>query len=140
MSRYKIIIDTNVLLSGLRSNQGASFRLLSRLRDSRIELFLSNSMIFEYEDVLKRNRESLGMNVSEIDSVIDDLCALSTLKNIFFLWRPSALDPGDDFIVDLAVAAGIDFIITFNVSNFVSARRMGIQIIKPQEFLRILGD
>lgn len=140
MDKYKIIIDTNVLISGLRSSLGASFKLLSILNDQRIQLFLSNPVIFEYEEVLKRKHDFIHLDFKEIEAFIDDICAIASVKNIYFLWRPSLSDPDDDLFVDLAVASNIDYIITFNTSNFLNAKKMGIKIITPKEFLLKLGE
>lgn len=140
MKKNKIIIDTNVLVSGLKSKLGASYKLLSSLNDNRIQLFLSNSLLFEYEEVLKRNHELVNLEYNEIDSLLDDICSIASTKNIFFLWRPTTSDPDDDFIVDLAVASNIDYIITFNISNFLNAKKMNIKVITPKEFLQILGE
>ncbi len=51
---YQIVLDTNVLISGLRSSQGASYKLLTLLNDPRWELNLSIALVFEYEAILKR--------------------------------------------------------------------------------------
>ncbi|HMW07572.1 MAG TPA: putative toxin-antitoxin system toxin component, PIN family [Leptospiraceae bacterium] len=139
MKKYKIIIDTNVLVSGLKSRLGASYKLLSSLNDERIQLFLSNSLLFEYEEILKRNNHLVNLDLNEIDSLLDDICAIASTKNIFYLWRPTTSDPDDDFIVDLAIASNIDYIITFNVSNFLNAKKMNIKTITPKEFLQLLG-
>ena len=45
-----------------------------------------------------------------------------------------------DFIVDLAVASNIDYIITFNISNFLNAKKINIKVITPKEFLQVLGE
>ncbi|MDX1958903.1 MAG: putative toxin-antitoxin system toxin component, PIN family [Leptospiraceae bacterium] len=140
MKKYKIIIDTNVLVSGLKSRLGASYKLLSSLNDNRMQLFLSNSLLFEYEEVLKRNSHLINLDFNEIDSLLDDICAIASTRNIFFLWRPTASDPNDDFIVDLAIASNIDYIITFNISNFLNVKKMNIKVITPQEFLQTLGE
>jgi predicted nucleic acid-binding protein len=82
----------------------------------------------------------VNIDFNEIDSLLDDICTIASIKNIFFLWRPTTSDPDDDFIVDLAVASNIDYIITFNVSNFLNAKKMNIKVITPKEFLQILGE
>jgi predicted nucleic acid-binding protein len=47
-------------------------------------------------------------------------------------------DPGDDFVIELAVASRAQFIVTHNVRDFVGAREYGIHVIRPHELLRIL--
>ena len=55
-----IVLDTNVLLTALKSSQGTSFRLLAGLADQQYQLHVSTSLIAEYEAVLKRGHLNLS--------------------------------------------------------------------------------
>ena len=59
--------------------------------------------------------------------------------HIFFLWRPLLPDPKDDMVVELAVAAGCQTIVTYNVRDFRSANSLGVSIQRPAEFLKSIG-
>ncbi|NJM19130.1 MAG: putative toxin-antitoxin system toxin component, PIN family [Richelia sp. SM1_7_0] len=137
---YQIVLDTNVLLAGLRSNRGASYKLLTILNDSRWQLNISTALIFEYEEILKREKEQLTLTLSDIDSVIDAICAIANCCNIFYLWRPVARDPDDDFLIDLAVECQADFIITYNRKDLQPAEKFGIKVVTPKEFLQQVGE
>ena len=136
----QIIIDTNVLLSALRSQFGASFRLLSLVGDTRFQTNLSVALVLEYEDVLKRPEINLDLTHQEIDDVLNFLCQNSNLHEIFYLWRPTLRDPKDDFVLELAVESNSDYIVTFNIKDFAEAKKFGIQAVKPSEFLKITGE
>ena len=58
INSYQIVIDTNVILAGLRSKNGASYKLLSILNDKRFQINISATLIFEYEEILKREKKS----------------------------------------------------------------------------------
>jgi len=137
---FQIIIDTNVLFSALRSQLGASFHLLSLIADSRFQINLSVALVLEYEDVLKRSESNLSLTNQEIDDVIDFLCENANLREIFYLWRPTLRDPKDDFVLELAVESNCDYIVTFNTKDFDDAGQFGIKAVKPNEFLRIIGE
>ena len=137
---YQIIIDTNVLLSALRSQLGGSFRLLSLIEDSRFQINLSVALVLEYEDVLKRPEMSLRLTHQEIDDVLDFLCQNANLREIFYLWRPTLHDLKDDFVLELAVEINCDYIVTFNTKDFAEAEKFGIKAVKPNEFLKIIGE
>lgn len=137
---YQIILDTNVLLSALRSQFGASFRLLSLIEDSRFQINLSVALAFEYEDVLKRPEMKLNLTHREIDNVLDFLCQNANLCEIFYLWRPTLRDPKDDFVLELAVESNCDYIVTFNTKDFAEAEKFRIKAVKPNEFLRVIGE
>lgn len=137
---YQIILDTNVLLSALRSQLGASFRILSLIDDSRFQLNLSVALVLEYEDVLKRPEANLNLTHQEIDDVLDYLCQNANQREIFYLWRPTLSDPKDDFVLELAVESNCDYIVTFNTKDFAKAELFGIKAVTPVEFLRMIGE
>jgi putative PIN family toxin of toxin-antitoxin system len=139
MPVYQVVVDTNVLIAALRSRRGASHRLLDFIGDGRWQMNLSVPLFLEYEDVAKRPDSGLLLSVGEIDDILDFICTEANLREIFYLWRPVLPDPKDDFILELAVESGCDFIVTFNVKDFAGAEQFGIEVITPQEFLRKLG-
>ena len=101
--KYKIVIDTNVFISSLKSKNGASFKLLYRVSREKFEQNISPTLIFEYESVAKRQSQGIPLDASEIDEIIDMLCRQSKKCEIFFLWRPVLKDPKDDFVLELAL-------------------------------------
>jgi putative PIN family toxin of toxin-antitoxin system len=137
---YQIVLDTNVLIAGLRSNRGASYKLLNLLNDLRWQLNISTALIFEYEEILKRQKEQLSLTESDIDIIIETFCAIANQCNIFYLWRPVARDPDDDFLIDLAVECQADFIISYNQKDLQAAKTFGIKVVTPKEFLQQVGE
>jgi putative PIN family toxin of toxin-antitoxin system len=137
---YQIVLDTNVLLAGLRSSRGASYKLLTILNDSRWQLNVSTALVFEYEEILKREKDQLDLTSEDIDNVIEGICAIANRCNIFYLWRPVARDPDDDFLIDLAVECQADFIITYNQKDLQAAEKFGIKVLTPKEFLKQVGE
>ncbi|BAZ08218.1 PilT protein domain protein [Calothrix sp. NIES-4071] len=89
----QIVIDTNVLLSGLRSKRGASYKLLTVLEDERWQVNVSTTLVLEYEEILKREKDQLTLTFEEIDDFIDGICSLANLCDIFYLWRPTRTRP-----------------------------------------------
>jgi putative PIN family toxin of toxin-antitoxin system len=136
----QIVVDTNVLLSGLRSRLGASYKLLSLLNDPRWQLNISIALIFEYEAVLKREKQQLNLTDSDIDTLLNGICAIASKHQPYFLWRPSARDPNDDFLIDLAVKCQADYIITYNQKDLVEASKFSIKVITPKQFLLQQGE
>lgn len=128
----RVIFDTNVLVSALRSRLGASFRLLSLVGQDRFALQVSAPLVAEYEAVLKRGQ--LALSDAQIDDVIDFLCAQSEHHKIFYLWRPVLKDPDDDFLLELAVKAQAA-IVTWNLADFKKAQAFGVPVISPRTFL-----
>jgi putative PIN family toxin of toxin-antitoxin system len=137
----EIVIDTNVLVAGLRSRRGSAFRLLQLVGTGRFEINLSVPLVFEYEDVLYRAHENFIISPEVADAVLNFHCAVARHQVIFFLWRPFLLDPKDDMVLELAVKAQCDFIITYNKRDFKSIdAQFGIHLLTPAEFLYEIGE
>ena len=134
-----IVLDTNVLIAGLRSRNGASFRLLSVIGEATFELNVSVPLVLEYEEVAKREARALGLTHAEIDDVLDYLCAVAVHREIYFLWRPVLRDAADDMVLEVAVEAGCDFVVTHNARDFAGAERFGVRVVTPGEFLKRIG-
>lgn len=131
-------MDTNILFSGLYSASGASFKILEYLAAGRIQLALSTPLLFEYEDVLKRNQTELNLLNGDIDVVLDNLCAFSRFQKIYFLWRPYLTDAKDDLVLELAVAAKVKTIVTHNLKDFSGINKFGVEAIAPKTLLERL--
>jgi putative PIN family toxin of toxin-antitoxin system len=134
----RIVLDTNVFITALRSQNGAGFKLLSQVDKERFRLVLSVPLVLEYEEVAKRQARSLGLSHSDIDDIIDYLCGVGEHRRVFFLWRPLLRDPHDDLVLELAVEAQADAIVTYNIRDFELARTFGLDVLTPQQFLRRL--
>lgn len=137
---YQIVVDTNVLVAALRSQRGASYKLLTMLNDARWQVNLSTPLVLEYEEVLKRPDTPAGLSHTAIDILLDGICSIARRHDIFYLWRPLAKDPEDDFLLELAVRAQADFVITYNTGDLLAATRFGIALVTPKEFLQRIGE
>ena len=138
MRKYSAVIDTNIIFAGLYSNKGTSFKILESIENQTIIPIVSTTLIFEYEEILKRKQKQLGLLNSEIEAILDAICEKGIEKKIHFLWRPQLRDPKDDHVLELAVAASGADIITFNSRDFDKAKLFGIRVLKPIELLEEL--
>jgi putative PIN family toxin of toxin-antitoxin system len=134
-----VVLDTNVLVAAIRSRRGASFRVLEQVGGGRFEIVVSVALVLEYEEVLERHRLAADLDASDIQDLLDYLCAEARHQDIFYLWRPYLHDPDDDHVLELAVAARCDGIVTFNVRDFAGADRFGLWAETPRHFLRRIG-
>lgn len=136
---YRIVIDTNVFVSALRSRRGASYRLLTRVGTGEFEVAVSVPLILEYESAAKRILDSLPLSEDDLDDILDYICSVAARRKIHFLWRPQLADPGDEMVLELAVESESDFIVTYNARDFRGAERFGIRVVTPKEFLKEIG-
>lgn len=135
MEVIKIIMDTNVLFAGLYSSVGASFQILRLINNGKIKPVISTVLLFEYEDVLKREQSILNISHKQADVILDNICVLSDFQKIYFLWRPYLKDPKNDHVLEVAVASKTKIIVTHNLKDFRGVEKFGIEAIPPGKFL-----
>lgn len=130
----KIVLDTNVLVAVLRSRNGASFALIQQVgAHAPFQLCVSVPLVLEYESVLKRRT---NLNEAEVRTVVDYFCSVADLREIHFLWRPFLRDPADEMVLEVAVEAEANAIVTHNIRDFENVETtFGIQVLKPSKFL-----
>lgn len=133
--KARIILDTNVLYAGLYSSKGASFRVLQAIEEGKLKIVISTTLLFEYEDILKRNQAVLGLSNQDIEKILDYFCMHSEHQKIYFLWRPRLPDPKDDHVLELAIASETRLIVTHNTKDFTGAEGFGVRSITPKELM-----
>lgn len=130
----RVVLDTNVLVAGMRSRQGASYRVLSLVGSEAFKHCLSVPLLFEYEDALKRPG-IVPVSMQAVDDILDYLCTTADRRQIYFLWRPLLPDAADDLVLEVAVAGRCDTIVTFNQRDFVGSDRFAVRVQTPATFL-----
>jgi len=140
MKTPDIVIDTNVIVAALRSQRGASNKLLSLIGTHKFEIHDSVALILEYEDVLQRHRTELGLSQNDVADFIDAICSMAHHHKIYFLWRPTLSDANDELVLELAVTARCKYIVTYNISYFKGIDKFGIQAITSRDFLQIIRE
>ncbi|MDP9836116.1 putative nucleic acid-binding protein [Neorhizobium huautlense] len=134
-----IVVDANVLLSAMRSSQGASHLLLREMLAGKIPFAVSPPVAFEYEDLLKRDGifgDEPWITPDEIDTVLDALFSQAHLVSPWFRFRPFLSDPKDDIYIECALTAGATFIVTHDRHfRHPSVSAFGISVPTPADFL-----
>jgi putative PIN family toxin of toxin-antitoxin system len=133
-------LDTNVLVSALRSRLGASFRLLSLIDSGKVSLCVSVPLVLEYEAATKRHAKTMGLTYTDIDNILDYLCLAAEHHRVYYLWRPTLKDPNDDMVLELAVSCKAEAIVTYNSGDFKGVEQFGIRILSPKDFLKQIGE
>jgi putative PIN family toxin of toxin-antitoxin system len=132
-----VVIDTNVLVAGLRSDGGASRAVLRDALQGRIEPLFGNALWLEYEDVLGRDIWTDTTNDQERRQVLAALARVGRWVNIYYGWRPNLPDEADNHLVELAIAGGATAIITHNVRDIRRGELLlsGLQVHTPADYL-----
>jgi putative PIN family toxin of toxin-antitoxin system len=136
----RVVIDTNVLVAAARSRNGASHALLSRLPDKRFTPAVSVPLFLEYRAVLLRAENLVGRPAAQAEGFLDFFLSASHLQEIFYTWRPVLPDPGDDMLLELAVAASAETIVTHNLRDFRGTDKWGVAAVTPSDFLKLVAQ
>jgi predicted nucleic acid-binding protein len=131
-------MDTNVLNAAFRTRAGASFQVFLRLRQGDWCAVLSNHLLLEYEEVLKRHAPELGLSLADVDELLNAICARAEEWSLQAGWEPLLRDPDDEPLVQLAWESGCLRIVSFNRRHLQPALGLGIEILKPGGFLATL--
>ncbi|MGA9545435.1 MAG: putative toxin-antitoxin system toxin component, PIN family [Candidatus Sulfotelmatobacter sp.] len=135
----KVVVDTSIVVAGLRTRLGAGNAVLRLLAERRIRLLATPPLFLEYEDVLKRPEHRLahGLTLPQIDEFLAELAGLVEPVEVHFLWRPQTRDPNDEMVLEAAINGEADAIVTYNVADFAEAgERFAISIMRPAELLK----
>lgn len=140
MTISQIVLDTNVIVSAMRSQRGASYKLLMLVGRANFEINLSVPVLLEYEAATKRLLGEVPLTENDLNDILDYLCGVANQREVFYLWRPFLKDPKDDMILELAVSAQCEAIITYNKKDFVGVEQFGLQVMSPKELLEQIGE
>jgi putative PIN family toxin of toxin-antitoxin system len=130
----RLVLDTDVVVAALRSDKGASRRLVEAALDRAFEVLVSVPLMIEYEAVLTRPEHlaAIGLTANEVNAVLDALVQVSVPVPLQFLWRPQLKDPNDEMVLETAVNGRADWLVTFNIRHFAEpARNFGIRTLQP---------
>jgi putative PIN family toxin of toxin-antitoxin system len=137
----RIVLDTSVVVAGLRTRFGAGNAVLRLVATRQLVLLATPPLFLEYEDVLKRAEQRLahGLSPEAIDEFLAELAALIEPVEVHFLWRPQLRDPNDEMVLEAAIHGRADALITYNVADFVAAGdRFKIPVLRPADLLKMV--
>jgi putative PIN family toxin of toxin-antitoxin system len=135
----RIVLDTSVVVAGLRTRLGAGNAVLRLVAERRVVALATPPLFLEYEDVLKRPEHRLahGLPPEAIDEFLAELAALIEPVEVHFQWRPQARDPNDEMVLEAAINGRADALVTYNLADFAGAvERFRISVLRPADLLR----
>lgn len=133
----KVVIDTNVLVSGVFFG-GTPARVLEAWRDGSIELVVSPEILEEYRRVGERLAEKF--EAVTLGPFLELLATHAEIVEPVSLPRQISRDPADDVFIACAVAGGCRYIISGDKDLLDVASYRKVAIVAPREFLdSVLG-
>ena len=133
-------MDTNVLVATMISPKGSNRSILRSCLQQTVQPVLGEALFLEYEEVLARSRlmERSPLNAAERRKLLEAFLSVCDWVDVYFGWRPNLADEGDNHLIELAVAGGVNWLVTNNVADFKGAelRFPQIRVLRPAAFLR----
>jgi putative PIN family toxin of toxin-antitoxin system len=139
---FKVILDTNIIISAAHNPAGKPALVLAIALSQKPELvsmYISQEVWAEYQEVITRDKFKY-FNQRHVKAL------LSQIKKHAKMLKPSVpiiaikIDPADNRILECALAAVADYLITGNIKHFPFKKFQSTRIVSPQEFLVILGE
>ncbi|MBA3055333.1 MAG: putative toxin-antitoxin system toxin component, PIN family [Sphingomonadales bacterium] len=103
----RVVLDTDVIVTALRSATGGSNAVLREAAHGRLTPLVTPALFLEYEAVLKRHEQRLahGLGLRDIDSFLAAMASACETVEVSFQWRPQLSDPNDEMVLETAVRA-----------------------------------
>lgn len=129
----RVVVDPNVLISGLITPHGASARILLELRAGSFELIVSPLLLSELREVLMREKFRRYVTLDEVDTFLQTLSAdATTVPDPPPSAPPLSEDPSDEYLIDLARAVRADALVSGD-PHLTRLRRLPVR--RPREFI-----
>lgn len=130
----KIVLDTNILVSGLLQPFGPSGQIVRLVAAGELVLCHDSRILAEYREVLVRKK--FRFDPERVEILLEEIRA----GGIPFAARPLAVrlpDPDDEPFLEIALAGGAQCLVTGNIKHYPPDARHGIEVISPRSFIEI---
>ena len=137
----RVVLDTDILVAAIRSDAGASRRLVENALDEWYPLLVSVPLMVEYEAVLTRPEHlaESGLSTRDVQALLDAVAVVAEPVRLSYLWRPILSDAQDDMVLETAMNGQADLLVTFNQRHFTrAAETFALQVLRPASALRRL--
>jgi putative PIN family toxin of toxin-antitoxin system len=130
----RVVLDTNVLVSGILSEKGPPAKILDLMLDGALVPIVEPRIIAEYRDVLARPKLSLDQaHVKQLLDVIETVGSLVAAPP----W-PRPMPDADDEVFIAAAHCGAATLITGNLVHYPVESREGVEVMSPRDFWEYL--
>lgn len=138
----KSVLDTNVVVAGLRSRTGASFVVLKLVERGELGMVVNAPLLDEYEEVLRRpeQRRAHGLSDDDLRRFLRGLVARAELVGTRLDRRLVLVrDPDDAVVAEAAIDGGADHLVTHNLWHFAEIADV-VSVVTPGQLLRIMAQ
>ena len=129
------------MVAAMISAKGVNLQVLRACFLGKARPVIGQPLFLEYEDVLARPHLKARSPLSGTDrrKLLEAFLSVCEWVDVYFGWRPSLPDEGDNHLIELAVAGGVSYIVTNNISDLTGGelRFPEIQVMRPLAFMKV---
>jgi putative PIN family toxin of toxin-antitoxin system len=129
----RIVLDTNVLVSGLHNPNGAPGRIIDQILGARIQVLYDDRILAEYRDVLARPR--LALEPSLAQAIVGYIRLSGEQVMALPLDQNTLPDPDDLPFAEVAITGEADMLVTGNMKHFSKLKERGVTVLSPAQCL-----
>jgi predicted nucleic acid-binding protein len=134
-----VVLDTNILVAAMLRGGGAAREALRACLRGCWQPVIGPALQSEYEDVLGRDGLLCGvaLTADQRSELFDGFLVCCRWVEVFYAWRPNLPDEADSHLIELAVAAQADAIVTRNLRDLTQGelRFPGLRVLTPEACL-----
>lgn len=130
----KVVLDTNVVVSGLISPFGAPGEIVRMVASGALELCYDARVLSEYRSVLLRQKFSFDQ--AHVGDLLDQIEACGYVTTGKLLTKRLS-DPDDEPFLEIALGGEAHYLVTGNLKHYPAEKRQGMRVVSPTEFLEI---
>ena len=136
----KIVLDTNVLVSGLISQGSPPGDLIEAWRSGRFTLVISTAQLIEFRRVLGYERLQKYINQAQAQTLVETIVAVADILDEELPVVEFSPDPDDNVIIASAIVGEADWIVTGDKSDLLFLQEVeGVSILTPRKALKEIG-
>ena len=132
----KVVYDTNIIISAVIA-KGRPYLLLQLAYNDKLDLFISPDLLREYEEVIKRPKFKISK--ADISGTLNLIKAHSKMVIPKIKVDEIPKDQADNKVLECALAAKADYLITGNKNHFTFSEFKGIKVLSPAEFTEVIS-
>ena len=136
-----VVVDTNILVAALLRGGGSARAVLRASLSAQYQAVLGPALLAEYEDVLGRVdlfADSV-LSAKERGELFNGFLNQCKWTEVFYAWRPNLPDEADNHLIELAMAAQADAIVTRDVRDLSRGELKfpSLRVLKPEQCLEV---
>jgi putative PIN family toxin of toxin-antitoxin system len=129
----RVVLDTNVLISGLLSPDNPPGQIIDGLRRERIQLTLDDRIFAEYSKVIWRPKFDRFIQPEEREWILDYIFNHSQ-RLVSEISVNNLPDPKDAAFLEIAATAQVP-LVTGNLKHYPNEKRRGVKVLSPAEYI-----